>query len=132
MGTTPSYDDFFALIEKTELALNDFAQANSPELRDYSPTKVEDLALRILKNICKDSPFNPDKVYRNQKQHFGDIPKVCEVFLLFLSPWSMPQKKRLSMYSVSPPLPAQSNAALGTQCKDNIYLVIFKGHCRRM
>lgn len=40
MGTTPSYDDFFALIHKTELALNDFAQANSTELRDYSPTKV--------------------------------------------------------------------------------------------
>ena len=40
METTPSYDDFFALIHKTELTLNDFAQANSTELRDYSPTKV--------------------------------------------------------------------------------------------
>ena len=122
METTPSYDNFFALIHKTELALNDFAQANSTELRDYSPTKV----------YVKTPPFNPDKVHRNQKQHFGNIPKVCEVFLLFLSSRSMPQKKRLSMYSVSPPLPAQSNAALGTRRKDNIYLVIFKGHCRRM
>ena len=40
METTPSYDNFFALIHKTELALNNFAQANSTELRDYSPTKV--------------------------------------------------------------------------------------------
>ena len=122
METTPSYDDFFALIHKTELTLNDFAQANSTELRDYSPTKV----------YAKTPPLIQTKYTATKNNTLVISQKCVKFFLLFLSPWSMSQKKRLSMYCVSPPLPAQSNAALGTRCKDNIYLVIFKGHCRRM
>ena len=73
METTPSYDDFIALIRKTELALNDFAQTYSSELHDYRPIDVENLSFLVLRDACKDSPFNPNSVHRNQKQHFPNI-----------------------------------------------------------
>jgi len=82
METTPSYDDFFALIHKTELALNDFAQANSTELRDYSPTKV----------YAKTPPSIQTK-YTAIKSNTLVISKKCVIFFYsFFLPGACPRK----------------------------------------
>lgn len=73
MEITPSYDDFIVLIRKTEHTLNDFAQTHSAKLHNYHPIDIENLSFLVLRDACKDSPFNPNSVHRNQKQHFPDI-----------------------------------------------------------
>ena len=67
-------DEAFAdLMNKTERCMNEFSRSNPNYFSGMSPSKLEEESCRMIRMVCGDTPFSPEKVELVSGHSFPDI-----------------------------------------------------------